>query len=1027
MRRTSGNKETKNKPTHMKNKIAFLLTLILITGKGFSQVGIGTTNPHQSAILELSSTEQGLLIPRVGTDKRLGMTPVNGLILYDTDMKQFYVYENDAWSPVVGGGGDGAWIRNGSTSVTSLFNPSDRVGIGLTNPAEQLQITYSFRMPMSSAAAGNIYKDGNLFLHNYGTNNTFLGVLSGNLSLTGSHNSGMGYKTLYQNTSGIRNTALGSGALYANTIGNSSVAIGYNALQSQNGNGTDPAMANTAIGCEALMSSNPTTGADGRYNTALGYRAGGMVTTGHSNVLIGYQAGYYGTGLQTGESNVIIGFNAGVDDNGRYNVVVIGAGAQANGKNQVRLGNTSIDEFFCTGAYNSTSTGSPNMVVNSAGQIMRSTAALPAGSGAANKVAFWTDAGTLAYNNNLHWDNVNQRLGVGASAPNTKLTVGNGTYATFAIEAPAGLTGTKNILAGIGSGRSLTTGANNSLYGHNAGYSLTTGTSNIAVGKEALYTANTAAVNIAVGDSALFSTTSGGKNLALGTEAMFANTTGGNNIAIGTRALRGNTTKSGLIAIGDSALYTNGSGDRNLAIGSNALYATTTGYMNVGVGDQALESNSTGYLNTAVGSEALETSTSGIGNTAYGARTLEETTTGSYNTAIGMESMNSNTTGTSNVAIGAGSMDRNTTGSRSVAIGDSALLSNTSGRGNVAIGYKAGYHETSGDRFYVDNQYRGTEADGREHALLYGKFAEEPEDQQLNVNGKVAIGTTSPAYSAALHISSTDKGVIIPRLTTTQRNAVVNPAEGLMIYNTTLDRFEYYDGSAWKIMISTNSDSGSGAEGSGYCSEGVTDYDGHQYNTVKIGDRCWMAENLKSTHYSTGTSITGCYIYEDTDGNQYRWGRLYTWAAVMNGASSSNTIPSGVQGVCPSGWHMPSDEEWKEAEMTIGMSRASADQQFWRGLFEGKKMRATGEALVWNEASGAIEGNNYSGFTALPAGVRGVDGIYTGVMEKALFWSCTQEDILYAWNRMLTFDHSDVHRTIANKTIGYSVRCVKDF
>lgn len=1011
----------------MRTQVVILLIAFLFAGSAAAQVGIGTTNPHQSAILELSSPDQGLLIPRVGNDKRLGMTPVNGLILYDLDMKQFFVYENDAWSPIAGGGGDGAWVRDAGDGITRLFVASDRVGIGLTNPSEQLQITNNFRLPMSTAGVGNIYKDGNLFLHNYGTNNTFLGVTAGNLSLGGSHNTGIGYKALNLQTTGLRNTAIGSGALSGNTTGGYSVAVGHNALQSQTGNAADNTLANTAVGNESLLNLNPTTATDGRYNSALGYRAGSGLTTGYGNVMIGYQAGSFGTALQTGHDNVIIGSNASMGDANWSNVVLIGAGAVANGKNQVRLGNSDIEEMYCMGAYLAESASAPNMVVNSSGQIMRSTAGLPAGSGAAGKVAFWSDAGTLSYNNNLHWDNTNQRLGVGASAPNTKLTVGNGTYATFAVEAPAGLTGTKNNLAGIGTGRVLTTGANNSLYGHNAGYSLTTGSSNIAVGKESLYRATSASGNAAVGDSALYNTTSGGRNLAFGSEALYANTTGGSNLAIGTRALRGNTTASGLVAIGDSTLFSNTTGVNNIAVGSNALYANTTGYMNLALGKRALAANTTGYQNTASGFEAMKTNATGNMNAAFGARSLEANTSGSVNAALGFEALNDNTSGYGNVALGTQALYKNTTGSRSVAIGDSALLSNVTGTGNVAVGYKAGFHETSSNHFYLDNQYRGTAADGRSKALMYGTFAGEPEDQKLAINGQVSIGTTSPAYSAALHVSGTDKGVIIPRLTTTQRNAIVNPAQGLLIYNTTFDRFEYYDGDDWNLMISTLSASGSSAEGSGYCSEGVTDYDGHHYRVVKIGDRCWMAENLKSTHYSDGSSISEAYVYVDDPGREHQFGRLYTWAAVMHGAGSSNSKPSGVQGACPAGWHVPSDEEWKELEMSLGMPPVFANvDEDWRGtLYEGARLKETPEAHLW--ATSSDPGNNQSGFTAVPAGSRSSAGDYLGLGEYTSFYTATEWDVTDSYFRSLFYDYHQVYRGHSVKTSARSVRCVKDY
>ena len=144
-----------------------------------------------------------------------------------------------------------------------------------------------------------------------------------------------------------------------------------------------------------------------------------------------------------------------------------------------------------------------------------------------------------------------------------------------------------------------------------------------------------------------------------------------------------------------------------------------------------------------------------------------------------------------------------------------------------------------------------------------------------------------------------------------------------------------------------------------------------------------MAENLKSTHYADGTplvsgtgagDITGdyttkYYFFFNDDSATYwdTYGALYTWAAVMNGEASSNNNPSGVQGVCPDGWHLPSDTAWKELEMYLGMSQAQADGTFIRGTDEGGKMKETG-TTHWNSPNTGA--TNSSGFTALPGGYR---------------------------------------------------------
>ena len=130
----------------------------------------------------------------------------------------------------------------------------------------------------------------------------------------------------------------------------------------------------------------------------------------------------------------------------------------------------------------------------------------------------------------------------------------------------------------------------------------------------------------------------------------------------------------------------------------------------------------------------------------------------------------------------------------------------------------------------------------------------------------------------------------------------------------------------------------------------LTDYDGNVYQTVQIGNQLWMRENLKTTRYADGTALingTGAgdlsldyttryyFAYNDNESYVATYGRLYTWAAAMNGATGSETDTGEVQGVCPDGWHMPGDDEWKELEMYLGMTEREAYTTEWRGINEG--------------------------------------------------------------------------------------------
>jgi len=217
----------------------------------------------------------------------------------------------------------------------------------------------------------------------------------------------------------------------------------------------------------------------------------------------------------------------------------------------------------------------------------------------------------------------------------------------------------------------------------------------------------------------------------------------------------------------------------------------------------------------------------------------------------------------------------------------------------------------------------------------------------------------------------------------------------------------------------------------------ISDYDGNSYSTVQIGEQIWMAENLKTTHYSDGTplvdgtgvtEISGDYttrywfVYGDNPDNKSAYGLLYTWAAVMNEAPGSNTNPSGVQGVCPTGWHVPSDEEWMQLEIFIGMDESEAGNEGWRGTDEGGKLKETGYTN-WNSPNTGA--TNKSGFTALPAGHRTNTNMYTNFNSGTCFWSSA--DIGYqAWARLLYYNVATIFRNDYAKNFGLSVRCIKD-
>ena len=215
----------------------------------------------------------------------------------------------------------------------------------------------------------------------------------------------------------------------------------------------------------------------------------------------------------------------------------------------------------------------------------------------------------------------------------------------------------------------------------------------------------------------------------------------------------------------------------------------------------------------------------------------------------------------------------------------------------------------------------------------------------------------------------------------------------------------------------------------------VTDTDGNTYNTVQIGDQCWMKENLRTTKYADGTSInqglttstTVAYWYYPNgfSSNKVTYGLLYNWKAVMRDYSSSATNPSSVQGICPTGWHVPSDAEW--TQLTDYVSNQS---QYQCNNNNGSIAKALASTTGWDSSSEPCAvGNNQSNnnatvFSAVPAGNYG--GRYYNFGINAIFWSATEHDDNSAYNRYLGCDNARVNIDNGYKYYGFSVRCLRD-
>ncbi len=207
----------------------------------------------------------------------------------------------------------------------------------------------------------------------------------------------------------------------------------------------------------------------------------------------------------------------------------------------------------------------------------------------------------------------------------------------------------------------------------------------------------------------------------------------------------------------------------------------------------------------------------------------------------------------------------------------------------------------------------------------------------------------------------------------------------------------------------------------------ISDIEGNTYEIIDIGERCWMAENLKTTRFSDGSKIPkpisneswreagnknkGAYAcYDNSKENCDIYGALYNIYAVN-------------KGICPKGWYVPTDDDWKEFEREMGISEEEIDLIYWRG--ENIATKIAGEAELWKDKNiGERRNFNEYGFRAVPGGYRLSSGIYSWIGHRANFWSSTLD--VSGWRRTIIPGSSEgIRRTAAAKNMGFSVRCIQ--
>tara|TARA_R100001440_G_scaffold14622_3_gene24816 strand:- start:17807 stop:22447 length:4641 start_codon:yes stop_codon:yes gene_type:complete len=570
----------------------------------------------------------------------------------------------------------------GANALANITTDQNVVAIGYN--AYFAQDTSNDAEGSSGHGSGNIaigYQSMQSFNHVNFLRNTAIGfqTMSAGGDADAQDNVALGYRALQLVEGADKSTALGSKALKSLTAGNANLAIGFESSRELTGGA-----ANITIGHQAMLNATGissaifiganagdaiTSSIDPNGTIGIGDNALGALTTGASNVAVGFEAG---KDLTTGHSNTFLGYGVGSSfDSGESNMTAIGRNAMGSANND----------------------SSANCVAIGVGALEGGTGLI------ANSIAIGKDALSSSGNRNI-----SNSIAIGINAMDS--TCGGGVTDCIAIgrdsmhHASNQLNGaTGSIGIGAFSLQALTSGSNNVALGYQAGYSSDSNGSNVFIGANAGYEADSSTIsainNVYIGESAGRYLDDGNNNVAIGLNAMASNSDGAGNsvnssIAIGRNAMAGSDTNVGSISIGYFA------GDDADADIDNAVIIGRESARG------ALTSSADGTI--AVGYQALAALTSGARNTAIGYQASINLQTGSDNTTLGYQVGASSTIGAKNVLIGtyAGNTiveDRNCT-----AIGYSALL-NANGGGsdgsatdtnNTAVGANAGDVITTG-------------------------------------------------------------------------------------------------------------------------------------------------------------------------------------------------------------------------------------------------------------------------------------------------------------------------------------------
>ncbi len=207
----------------------------------------------------------------------------------------------------------------------------------------------------------------------------------------------------------------------------------------------------------------------------------------------------------------------------------------------------------------------------------------------------------------------------------------------------------------------------------------------------------------------------------------------------------------------------------------------------------------------------------------------------------------------------------------------------------------------------------------------------------------------------------------------------------------------------------------------------VTDHEGNEYKTIKIGKQWWMAEDLRVTTFSTGELIPTVPDAEEWASTTYPARIIYNNSVRGTELLYNYHVISTGKRIAPEGWRVPTDEDWKILEEYLGMSIAEIDQTNWRGTDQGDQLKIeTTTTEGWIRYDG-VWGTNSSGFSATGGSCRVFNGEWgiPATRHSGYWWTSTAING-HGWYRYLDYKKSGIFRYAANPNYGFSIRCVKE-